>query len=173
MSGVLTQDRSQSPYDGTATGGTGTPVPIYPGFDFITANTQYIDIGAGYNGIKSVLLWVKPDAVNLVTDTPIDLNGIDYLTIVNGTLTKNGFAGGTTVLYTDAVAAAVTITTNWHMIGITDTVGKNASDLDIGRKDIGYFNGVIGGVLLFAKVLTQTEIQNIYNIMRYKFPLAA
>ena len=45
MSGVKTQDRSQAPYEGTAIGGTGTPVPLFPGFDFITGYTIIDSIG--------------------------------------------------------------------------------------------------------------------------------
>jgi len=117
-------------YTGTLSGSTGTPVSSPPGFDFIAANTQYIDIGTGPTSVKTVTLWVKPNAIN-VTDYPIDLN-LNFLSIVNGVLTKGGFSGGTNVLYVDG-AVATAITANWHLIGITSTTARNASGLSIAR----------------------------------------
>lgn len=42
MAGVTVQDKSQGNNTGTAQGGTGTPVPSYPGFLFTAANTHHI-----------------------------------------------------------------------------------------------------------------------------------
>ena len=129
--------------------------------DFVAASTMYVDIGACYNGVKSISLWVKPDAIN-VTDSPIDLNGTDYLTIVNGTLTANGFAAGTQVLYANGVAAATTVTVNWTHIGITDTTGRNATDCDIARVTAAYHDGLIGDVRLYSRVITPAEMLSVY-----------
>lgn len=138
----------------------------YPGYEFDGTN-NFIDIGNQGSAIKTVVMWVKPDDV-AGNDYPIDLNGTDYLTIETGTLTKNGFAGGSTVLYTDGVVAT-TITANWHCIAITDTSAKTASDLDIGRESTNYFNGLIGEVLLSTNVLTPTEIRSLYETSRRRY----
>jgi hypothetical protein len=157
-SGVTFHDETGNGYTGTA---TNSPVPSFPGVDFTAASSMYIDIGACYNGVKTISMWVKPDAVN-VTDEPIDLNGTDYLTIVNGTLTKNGFAAGTQVLYTNGIAAATTVTVNWTHIGITDTTGRNASDCDIARVTAAYHDGLAGDVRLYDRVLSANEMLSIY-----------
>ena len=170
MSGVDVQDRSQSGNHSSAKGTVGTPVPVYPGFNFVATSLQYIDIGASYNAVNTVLLWVKPDDV-VGLDFIIDLNGTDYLLINSGTVFKNGFAGGTAVLYVDGVAGT-TVTANWHMVAITDTVGKDASDLDIGRIEAGeYLDGRIGGVMLFSRVLTPAEMRDIYNVTKFKYQM--
>lgn len=158
-------DETGGGFDGTA---TNSPVAKFPGFEFTAASSMYIDIGSGPTSVKTVLLWIKPDDV-AGTDTPIDLNGTDFLTIETGTLTKNGFAGGTTVLYTDGVAAATTVTAAWHHIAITDTNAKNATDFDIARETGNYFDGLIADVLLFNRVLPADEITSIYYSQRQKY----
>ncbi len=145
---------------------SGQLLPKFPGYEFNGSST-FIDIGNHGGAIKTVVMWVKPDDV-AGNDYPIDLNGTDFLTIETGTLTKNGFAGGTTVLYTDGVVAT-TITANWHCIAITDTSAKTASDLDIGRESTNYFNGLIGEVLLSTNVLTPTEIRSLYETSRRRY----
>lgn len=114
---------------------------------------EHIDIGNHGSSIKSIAVWCKPDAVD-VTDYLIDLNGIDYITIVNGTVTQNGFGTGTQIIYVDGVVAA-TVTADWHLIILTSTDGFTASDLDIGRLGgVGYFNGLVDNVMFFDTVLT-------------------
>lgn len=164
-SGAIVFDESLGGFEGTA---TNSPVPNWPGFDFTSASSMFIDIGAGPSSVKTVALWVKPNAIN-VTDEPIDLNGTDFLTIVNGSLTKNGFAGGTAVLYTNGVAAATTVIADWTMIGITDTSAKNASDFDIGRKDAGHHDGLIGDVMLFSTLLTATEMDDLFELTKWRY----
>lgn len=167
--GAKVRDETGGGFDGTATGVlTDIPVPVYPGFDFASASTHYIDIGTGPTSVKTVSLWIKPDGV-AGTDTVIDLNGTDFLSIATGTLTQNGFAGGTAVLYTDGVAAATTITAAWHHIAITDTSAKSASDFDIGRETGNYCDGIIAGVRLYSDVLTAVEMKNLYEITKWRY----
>ena len=159
-------DESQNSKNGTP---TSSPIPKFPGFALTSGGTKYIDVGAGPASVKTVSMWFKPDDITAHTDSPIDLNGTDFLTIVNGDLTKNGFAGGTAVLYTDAVAAAVTLTLNWHHIAITDTSAKNATDLDVGRETANYSDGLVAGVRLYDRVLTPVEMKNLYELTRWRY----
>lgn len=126
--GASLRDESGNGYTGTA---INSPIPRYPGFDFTAASSQYIDIGSGPLGVKTIVFWVKPNAVN-VTDYPIDLNG-NSVRIVNGTVTLQGFTGGTNIIYVDG-AVDTTITAAWHMIAITCTTGRNCTDFDIARE---------------------------------------
>ncbi len=160
-------------FDYTLGGGPGTPTgtdiePAYPGFSF-NGTDDFISIAKRLSTINTVLLWVKPTNI-AGTDYPIDLNGTDYLTIETGTLTKNGFAGGTTVLSVDGVTAATAVTANWHLIGITDTSGKNASDVDIGRVEgVGLFTGSIGETMLFKRMLSVADIKSIYELSKWRY----
>ncbi len=163
---AILHDETGSGSDGTA---TNSPVPKFPGFEFTAASSMYIDIGSGPSSVKTVALWVNPDGV-AGTDSPIDLNGTDFLTLVTGTLTKNGFAGGTTVLYTDGVSAAATVLAGtWNHIVITDTNAKNASDFDIARETGNYFDGLIGDVRLYSTVLSALEIRDLYELQRWRY----
>jgi hypothetical protein len=167
-SGVTFWDTTNS-YTGTA---TNSPTPQYPGFDFVAASSMYIDVGACYNGVKTISLWINQDDV-AGNEYPIDLNGTDYLSIESGVVTVNGLAGHT--LYVDGAAGTsgvTTVTANWHHIAITDTSTNNASDFDIGRADIGpavYYDGLIGDVRLYSRVLTATEIRSIYYLQRHRY----
>jgi hypothetical protein len=171
MSGVLVRDISQSRKDGTAIGGTGTPVPLYPGFSFTAESTQYIDFGNIALTTKTILVWYKPAAVN-ITESVYDLNGTAYMSVNSGVLSANGFIIGSTVRYVDGIVATA-VTAEWHLLGITNTVGAPPNDLDIGRRNAGYANGVIGQSWAYSKVLTQTEMQNIYNVTKFRYGIAA
>ena len=147
---------------------SGTDIkPAYPGFSF-NGTDDFIDIGTGPSSAKTVVLWVNPSGV-AGNDYPVDLNGTDFLTIETGTLTKNGFAGGTAVLYTDGVAAATTVTAAWHLIGITDTSAKNATDFDIGKETANFFTGVIGEVWLFSDVKSAVDMKNLYELTKWRY----
>ncbi len=162
-------DEAQNGFNGVP---TNSPVPKYPGFDLVSASSMSIDVGAGPTSVKTVAMWVNLDSITANTDYPIDLNGTDFLTVVNGTLTKNGFAGGTTILYTDGVAAAVTLTAGrWYHIAITDTSAKNASDMDIGRETANFTDGIVAGVKLYDIVLTPTQMKTLYELERWRYQI--
>ena len=167
--GVMTTskvfDYSLNGFTGTTNGPT--VAPVYPGF-FFDGFTDSIDIGSGPSSVKTILMWVNPTDV-AGTDTPLDLNGTDFLTIVTGTLAINGFAGGIAKTYVDGIKDATTVTAKWHLIGITDTSAKNATDFDIGKETDNFFAGVIGEVMLFNRVLPATEILSVYEITRHRY----
>ena len=163
-SGVTVFDYSLGGLTGTA---TNSPTQQYPGFSFVAGSSQFIDIGTGPTSVSTVLLWVKPGGIG-GTNYYIDLNGTDYLTSVFTNLTQNGFAGGTAILYVDG-EAAITVSANWHLIGITDTVAKDASDLDIGRVATSYYSGVIGETMLYNRVLTPADIKSVYELTKWRY----
>lgn len=159
-------------YTGTLSGGTGTPSRASQGLIFVAANTQYIDVGACYNGVKTISLWIKQDDV-AGNEYPIDLNGTDYLSIESGVVTVNGLAGHT--LYVDGLAGTSGVTTInawWHLITITDATANNASDFDIGRADIGpavYYDGIISDVRLYSVVRTAIQVRDFYNQTKWRY----
>ena len=161
-------DESQNSLNGTP---QASPVPKYPGFALVSGSSQYIDVGTGPSSVKTVAMWIKMDDITAHTDSPIDLNGTDFLTIVNGVLTKNGFAGGTAILYTDGVAATAITLAKWHHIGITDTSAKNANDLDVGRETGNYTDGVVAGVRLYSTLLTPQQMKTLYDLERWRYSI--
>lgn len=162
-------DYSLSGYAATLAGGTGTPTSSPPGFVFVVANTQYIDIGACFNGVKTISLWIKQNDV-AGNEYPIDLNGTDYLAVESGVVTVYGLAGH--ILYVDGVAGTSGVTTidaTWHLITITDTTANNASDCDIGRVTAAYYDGMISDVRLNSVVRTAAQIKDFYEQTRWRY----
>lgn len=140
---------------GSATGKTNTALDL--------DTDEWINIGNQTDSILTISMWVNEDSI-AGNDYPIDLNGTDYISIETATVTKNGFAGGTQVIYVDGVVAATVTAGNWHHIVLTTTTGKTASDLDIGRLEgTGYFDGLIDNVMLFNRALSEKEVKILYN----------
>jgi hypothetical protein len=168
MSAAKVFDYSQNGLTGDVSGTN--CAPAYPGFSF-NGTDDYIDINTGPTSVSTVAMWIKPDSIIATTDGLIDLNTTDYLTVVNGTLTKAGFAGGTTVLYVDGVAGT-SVTTNWHLIGITDTVAKNADDMEIGSLTgvATYMAGKIGETWLFSDVKGVDYMKSLYELTKWRYP---
>jgi len=168
LSGVVCQEETNT-YTATASGGTGTPLPKYPGFDFVAASTQYIDIGTGPTSTKTISLWVKQDDV-AGDEFPLDLNGTDYIAVESGVVTVYGLVGHS--LYVNGVAGTsgvTAITAVWSHIAVTDATANDATDLDIGRVTAAYYDGLISEVRLYNRVLTATEIKDIYELTRWRY----
>ena len=97
------------------------------------APDDYIDVGNVTTGIRTISFWVEADAISTHTDYVIDLNGADYIKIVNGEVTVNNIDSPT--YYINAVAGERTIATidTWYHVAITTATGIVADDVDIGR----------------------------------------
>ena len=161
------EDSSGNDHDGVAQQATDQihqAGKINGAFDF-NGSSDYIEIADISSDVKSIAIWCNPDAVD-VTDYLIDLNGTDYITIVSGTVIKNGFATGTQIIYVGGIVAS-TVTANWHLIVLTSTVGFTADDLDIGQVGgVGYFDGLIDNVMIFNIELSAEQVKQIYNAGR-------
>ena len=157
-------------FTGTLAGGTGTPVSSPPGFVFSATNTQYISIVTGPTNVKTVSLWIKQDDIS-GNEYPISLNGTDYLFVVSGAVTVNGFTSANMyvngVLGTSGVTAIVAGV--WSYIAITDTTAVNASGLYIGRKFPTYYDGAISDVRLYSTVRTAAQIRDFYEQTRWRY----
>ena len=127
---------------------------------------DYVDIGNVATGIKTISFWVEADDISTHTDYVIDLNGTDYIKIVNGEVTVNNIDSPT--YYINAVAGERTIATidAWYHVAITTATGIVADDVDIGRVegiDTEFFFGKIDEVRLWNDVRTASEILTYYN----------
>ena len=156
-------------YTGTLSGGTGTPTVVSQGLAFDSTKTQYIDVGACYNSVKTISLWLKQDDV-AGNEYPIDLNGPDFLSVESGVVTVNGLVGH--ILYVDGVAGTSGVTTInawWHLITITDSTANDALDLDIGRRFPTYYGGIISDVRLYSVVRTAIQVRDFYNQTKWRY----
>jgi len=128
--------------------------------DFDGSN-DYIDIGTVGAGIQTISFWVEADAITSRTDHVLDLNGTDFIKIVNGEVTVNNIDSPT--YYVNGVAGERTIGSidSWYHIAITSATGINVTDMDIGRvegESPEYFDGKIDEVRLWNDVRTASEI---------------
>lgn len=127
---------------------------------------EWINIGNHGASIKSIAIWVNPDSVS-VTAYLMRVGSLAgtsvYITILNGTVTKNGLTTGTQVIYVDGIVGS-TVTANWHLVVLTSTVGVTASHLQMGKQSTsGCFDGLVDNLMLFTDVLTPKEVKRLYN----------
>ena len=134
---------------------------------------DYIDVGQVTTDpsdsdelIRTISFWLEANDISDRTDYVLDLNGLDYIKIVDGEVTVNNI--NTPTYYVNAVADEQTIATadSWYHVAVTTAIGINASDVDIGRLEGGdpeYFAGKIDEVRLFNDVRTAPEILDYYN----------
>ena len=135
--------------------------------------SDYIDVGQVTTDpsdsdelIRTISFWLEADDISDRTDYILDLNGLDYIKIVDGEVTVNNI--NTPTYYVNAVADEQAIATadSWYHVAVTTATGINASDVDIGRLEGGdpeYFAGKIDEVRLFNDVRTVPEILDYYN----------
>jgi len=161
VSDMTTYDRSGQNHNGTLTNGPSvTPGQIGQAIRF-DGTDDYIAIGTGYNGVKTVSFWVKP---NSTTQSIIDFNGTQTVDISAGTVRGNSFTSPT--IYVDGTATSTFPDTDWHFVTITTDTAINASAFNIGKIASAYLSGAIDEVRLYDRVLSVSEISGLYNLGR-------
>ena len=92
-----------------------------------------VGVGNVTAGIQTISFWVEADDIASRTDHVLDLNGTDYVKIVNGEVTVNNIDNPT--YYINGVSGNRTIASidAWYHVAITTSTGINVTDMDIGR----------------------------------------
>lgn len=93
--------------------------------------STYIDAAYQYTSTKSIAFRIYADSI-AATDYVLYLDDTNYITVVAGTITLNGFAGATTAIYVDGSAGSSISATTWHSIVITSDTAFNAGTLPSG-----------------------------------------
>ena len=129
---------------------------------------DYVDIGAGPTGVKTIAFWVYPETtteyfVNLVSDT-------DYIWANNGAVTATGLTSPT--IYVDGVVSNTIIANKWQYIVVATDTAEDVNNLDIGRtQDTNYLQGKMDEVRLYNRVLSANEILDLYRVGARKFKI--
>ncbi len=133
--------------------------------DFDGSN-DYIDIGSVGAGIQTISFWIEADNITSRTDHVLDLNGTDFIKIVNGEVTVNNIDSPTYYINGTSGNRTIGAIDSWYHVAITTSTGINVTDMDIGRvegESPEYFDGKIDEVRLWNDVRTESEILTNYT----------
>jgi hypothetical protein len=133
--------------------------------DFDGSN-DYIDIGSVGVGIQTISFWIEADDITSRTDHVLDLNGTDFIKIVNGEVTVNNIDSPTYYINGASGNRTIGAIDSWYHVAITTSTGINVTDMDIGRvegESPEYFDGKIDEVRLWNDVRTESEILTNYT----------
>ena len=133
--------------------------------DFDGSN-DYVDVGNVAIGIQTISFWVEVDDITSRTDHVLDLNGTDYIKIVNGEVTVNNIDNPTYYINGISGNRIIASIDAWYHVAVTTATGINVTDMDIGRVEgetPEYFDGKIDEVRLWDDVRTVNEISSYYN----------
>tara|TARA_S200000501_G_scaffold93489_1_gene86810 strand:+ start:15949 stop:16866 length:918 start_codon:yes stop_codon:yes gene_type:complete len=127
-------------------------------------SNDYVDIGNVFDGIKTISCWIRADDITSNIDNIVDLNGSDYIRVVNGEVVANNIDSPT--YYIDATIGEQTLSSTnvWYHMVVTTSTGINISDMDIGRieGDINYMNGLIDQVSVWSVTLNTNQIRSLF-----------
>ena len=133
--------------------------------DFDGSN-DYIDIGSVGVGIQTISFWIEADDITSRTDHVLDLNGTDFIKIVNGEVTVNNIDSPTYYINGTSGNRTIGAIDSWYHVAITTSTGINVTDMDIGRvegESPEYFDGKIDEVRLWNDIRTASEILTNYT----------
>ena len=117
----------------------------------------YVNCG-NVGNVKTISFWLKPD--NLTTNSILELNGTQTITISNSQIQANSFASPT--IYVDAKQSLAIPDNNWHYILIVQSSNISASAVYLGKVGTNYFNGLLDEVRIYSVALQTAEIQKRY-----------
>jgi len=126
---------------------------------------DYVDVGDTSGTVKSIFFMFKEDDITANTDYVVDLNGTDYISIVNGTVTVNGFAAASTNIIVDGNSGAIISNTqDFFTVLVTSDTGFAASDVDYGRLEgTGFLGGKLQQVILFDNELSSQQGSELHD----------
>ena len=133
--------------------------------DFDGSN-DYIDIGSVGVGIQTISFWIEADDITSRTDHVLDLNGTDFIKIVNGEVTVNNIDSPTYYINGASGNRTIGAIDSWYHVAITTSTGINVTDMDVGRvegESPEYFDGKIDEVRLWNDIRTASEILTNYT----------
>lgn len=133
--------------------------------DFDGSN-DYIDIGNVGVGIQTISFWIEVDDITSRTDHVLDLNGTDYIKIVDGEVTVNNIDSPTYYINGASGNRTIGAIDSWYHVAITTSTGINVTDMDVGRvegESPEYFDGKIDEVRLWNDIRTASEILTNYT----------
>jgi uncharacterized protein (TIGR02145 family) len=130
-----------------------------------TSTNSYVNVGATATNVETVAFWFKP---NSITQSILALSSTVNITTASDVLTATGFTSPT--IYIDGVNtaanpnASTTVVSGWHFIVVTTATPVNANAVTLGKVSSAYFSGILDDVRLYNRVLSATEVKQLYNM---------
>ena len=158
--GATAFDKSNNNNDGVITGADWTMNGKFGrALDFVSANSDWIDIGDLNTNIETISFWANLDST---TEKIMDFDtGTHYIEASSGIL---NLAGDTSErIYVDGIQTTAITAGSWHHIVVVASAGFDANNVDIGRSGATYLDGVLDEVKIYAFALTPAEIKQEYN----------
>jgi uncharacterized protein (TIGR02145 family) len=130
-----------------------------------TSTNSYVNVGATATNVETVAFWFKP---NSITQSILALSSTVNITTASDVLTATGFTSPT--IYIDGVNtaanpnASTTVISGWHFIVVTTATPVNANAVTLGKVSSAYFSGILDDVRLYNRVLSATEVKQLYNM---------
>ncbi len=123
---------------------------------------DYINFNNVSSGLKTISFWIKANDLNrnimLINATT---NSIE---VSNGAITATNFSSPN--IYINSVSGSTITANKWYHVVITESSGVTGSLVQIGKIGSGYFSGLIDDVRFYNRVLTPTEIKQLYYLGR-------
>lgn len=196
MRGALVQDQSQEQNHGTA---VSTPVPSYPGFLFTAASTQHVNCGqdsslaittismtawvklaSGYSTVGSVIgkrgtglssaYFLEISAAKKVGINGANVVGVDGDEILpedKWTFVGASYNGTVGKIYVNDMAAETETINAPGTVAVPVLIG--AANFFSDSSFAEYFDGLIGDVRIYNRILTDGEFLGHYTIQRGKY----
>lgn len=120
--------------------------------------TSYIT-GGNVGTIYTINFWVK---TNGGSQNLIDMDGTNNIDISSGTVRANNWTSPT--IYVNAAVSSTIADAAWSMITVTSATGSATSTNTIGKISAGFYTGSMTRIQYFTKVLTATQIGQIYGM---------
>ena len=159
--GLVFREVFNSETDTRANGGTPTSVTYSQGkgtFNGSSSNIAY----KNQFGVKYVRIKL---ALTTTTQSILTLSATHSITVSSGTISATGFSSPT--IYVNGVASS-TITTAESEIVVRTATAINANLFVLGKVSTNYLNGTVNYIELGNRVLSASEVSNLYNNLAFK-----
>ena len=155
------QDYSGYGNHGTITGADQIDTPFGSTLDFISGNSDKVELG-DIGNIKTVSLLVKSDST---TEYFIDLNGTANIDVLTGTIRANNFTSPLFFINGDYDATPTLFANNWIHIAIATGTIIDANAVVLGLIGANYGDCTMAHIILWDIQLNPNEVLQLYQAM--------
>lgn len=122
------------------------------------SSQRYVTMGVEVTGsqtapVNTISFWAKPAST---TESIINLNGSQSISISSGTVTATGLTSPT--IYVDGVESTTFPDTDWHHISVSSSTVFYPSSFNIGVISSTYYDGALDEIRMYDYVRTADQV---------------